>query len=181
VTAPGDRQTAERRFRDVFSNLGRVTAYARRRGSADPDALAAEAMAIAWQRLQDVPRDDPLPWLYGTARNLLKAERRKTAARERADNAGGGPAEVPAPALWELDHRLDRALAALSHNDRELVLLVAWEDLTPAQAAHSLGINPVACRVRLHRARRRLIAALSAPPRQSQSAARPQSETEGTR
>jgi RNA polymerase sigma-70 factor (ECF subfamily) len=111
----------------------------------------------------------------------LKAARRKTAARERADGAGGGHAEAPAPASWELDHQLDRALAGLSHNDRELVLLVAWEDLTPAQAAHSLGINPVACRVRLHRARRRLIAALSAPSRQSQGAARPQSETEGTR
>jgi RNA polymerase sigma-70 factor, ECF subfamily len=39
--------------------------------------------------------------------------------------------------------------------DREALLLVAWEDLTPTQAAHSLGINPTAFRVRLLRARRR--------------------------
>jgi DNA-directed RNA polymerase specialized sigma24 family protein len=56
-----DRKPAEERFRAVFSHLAAVTAYARRRGSADADAIAAEAMAIAWRRLADVPQDDPLP------------------------------------------------------------------------------------------------------------------------
>jgi len=44
----------------------------------------------------------------------------------------------------------------------EALLLVAWEDLTPSQAAKSLGINPTAFRVRLLRARRRLRARLDA-------------------
>ena len=65
--------TPEARFRIVFSHLGAITAYARRRGSVDPDALAAEVMTIAWRRLADVPRDDPRPWLYATARNLVLA------------------------------------------------------------------------------------------------------------
>jgi RNA polymerase sigma factor (sigma-70 family) len=176
-----DKHEDERRFREVFSNLGRVTAYASRRGSRDPDAIAAEAMTIAWRRLPDVPRDDPLPWLYATAQNLLKAERRKTATREQIAAAGDAPTTAASPVVCELDHQLGRALAGLSHSDRELVLLIAWEDLTPAQAARSLGINPVACRVRLHRARRRLMAALSASPLQSPGAPCAQSETEGTR
>ena len=76
MTSDTDRHSAEERFREVFLHLGAVTAYARRRGSRDPDGLAAEAMSIAWRRLCDVPRDAPLPWLYATARNLLLAERR---------------------------------------------------------------------------------------------------------
>jgi RNA polymerase sigma-70 factor (ECF subfamily) len=63
---------------------------------------------------------------------------------------------APAPDLIELDSALGDALRALSPADREALLLVAWEDLTPAQAARSLGINATAFRVRLLRARRRL-------------------------
>jgi RNA polymerase sigma-70 factor (ECF subfamily) len=157
MTSDTDRRPAEERFREVFAHLGAVTAYARRRGSRDADGIAAEAMSIAWRRLADVPRDDPLPWLYATARNLLLAERR-TASR----TAAGGTSEpfVPAPELHELDPQLDRALRSLSPPDREALLLVAWEDLAPTQAAHALRLNPTAFRVRLLRARRRLRAAL---------------------
>src|SRR4029453_11148695 len=80
-----DRQSAEARFREVFSHLGAVTAYARRRGSRDPDGIAAEAMTIAWRRLADVPAEDPLPWLYGTARNLVFAEARRSAPSPSAE------------------------------------------------------------------------------------------------
>jgi RNA polymerase sigma-70 factor (ECF subfamily) len=55
-----------------------------------------------------------------------------------------------------LDPELAQAMRALSRRDCEALLLVAWEDLTPAQAARSLGITQAAFRVRLHRARHRL-------------------------
>src|SRR6188472_3151794 len=139
-----DRQSAEARFREVFVHLGAVTAYARRRGSRDPDGIAAEAMTIAWRRLADVHADDPLPWLYATARNLVLAETRRTAR-----SADAAEAEHVDPAPLELDASLDRALRDLSPADREALLLVAWEDLTPKQAARALGINPAAFRVRL--------------------------------
>jgi RNA polymerase sigma-70 factor (ECF subfamily) len=156
MTSDTDRRPAEERFREVFAHLGAVTAYARRRGSRDADGIAAEAMSIAWRRLADVPQDDPLPWLYATARNLLLAERR---AASRKGTAASEPS-VPALELHELDPQLDRALRSLSPADREALLLVAWEDLAPTQAAHALGLNPTAFRVRLLRARRRLRAAL---------------------
>jgi RNA polymerase sigma factor (sigma-70 family) len=157
MTSDTDPRPAEERFRQVFAHLGAVTAYARRRGSRDADGVAAEAMSIAWRRLADVPRDDPLPWLYATARNLLLAERR--AAGRAAGTAASEPS-VPAHELHELDPQLDRALRLLGSADREALLLVAWEDLTPSQSAHALGLNATAFRVRLLRARRRLRAAL---------------------
>ena len=150
-----DRREAEARFSRVFSQLGAVAAYARRRGSLDADAVAAEVMTIAWRRLADVPVDDPRPWLYATARNLVLADTRRR-LQQAAGDAGDHAAAADGPGLLELDPVLGVALRSLSDLDREALLLVAWEDLTPTQAARSLGISPVAFRVRLLRARRRM-------------------------
>ncbi len=151
------RSAIEARFADVFRHLGLLTAYARRRGAHDPDEIAAEAMAIAWRRLADVPTDDPRPWLIATTRNLMLTEWRRhgVAAQDLDGIEPPGATDLPPPTL-ELDAELEHALATLSPSDREALLLVAWEDLTPAAAAASLGISAGAFRVRLHRARRRL-------------------------
>jgi RNA polymerase sigma-70 factor (ECF subfamily) len=156
-----DRYAAEERFRGVFVHLGAIAAYARRRGSSDADALAAEVMTIAWRRLADVPSDDPRPWLYATARNLVRAEARRGPALAAGDTAPDLRDERVSDVL-ELDPDLGVALRSLSALDREALLLVAWEDLTPTQAARSLGISPVAFRVRLLRARRRIRSKLEA-------------------
>jgi len=149
---------AEARFRAVFARLGEVTDYARRRGSNDPDAIAAETMTIAWRRLADVPRDDPRPWLFTTARNLLLAEWRVRS--QTSVNGDRNEQTAPAHELEELDPELLTALESLPVADREALFLVAWEDLTPSLAAKSFGISQGAFRVRLHRARRRLQRAL---------------------
>jgi RNA polymerase sigma-70 factor (ECF subfamily) len=52
------------------------------------------------------------------------------------------------------------ALASLGQAERELLMLIAWEGLTPAEAAVALGCSANACRIRLHRARRKLEHAL---------------------
>jgi RNA polymerase sigma-70 factor (ECF subfamily) len=62
------------------------------------------------------------------------------------------PAAVPQPIL--------AALASLGSDDREIVLLAAWEELSPAEIGAVLGISQIAARSRLHRARKRLRAAL---------------------
>ena len=108
-----------------------------------------------------MPVDDARPWLFATARNLLLAERRKASA---ADGRGGIPemAGEGEPEVEMLDPELERCLRALSVRDREALLLVAWEDLTPALAARSLGVSQEAFRVRLHRSRARLRRLLAA-------------------
>ena len=158
-----DQTAAENRFAAVFAHLGLIRAYASRRGAQDPEEIAAEVMTIAWRRLADVPEHDPRPWLIVTARNLVLADRRRrrTGFDDLDDVQVAAPEELPAPSL-DLDPVLETALAHLSPRDREALLLVAWEDLTPAAAAASLGISGPAFRVRLHRARRRLRHALAA-------------------
>src|SRR5579875_4075843 len=174
-----DRSAVEARFAQVFAHLGFITSYARHRGARDADGIAGEAMAIAWRRLADIPVDDSRPWLINTTRNLLLAERRReptTGRQSLGDLDLEAPAEPLSPEL-DLDPELAAGVRVLSEEYREALLLIAWDDLTPAQAAASLGISPTAFRVRLHRARRRLTARLADPqPRSRQIACSPQTE-----
>jgi RNA polymerase sigma-70 factor (ECF subfamily) len=117
--------------------------------------------------------------LYATARNLLLAEARLSAEASTSIREPERIAVLPEP--HELDPDLARALRAISRLDREALLLVAWEDLAPSQAAKALGINPAAFRVRLLRARRRLRASLAHPAADgAPPAALTQLDVEGT-
>ena len=158
------RSAAEVRFAGVFAHVRFIAAFARRRGARDPEALAAEVMTIAWRKLADLPDDDPRPWLIATARNLVLAERRRYGPDAVDIDRVELPEREPPPLRLGLDPELEGALLRLSEKDREALLLVAWEDLPPSAAAGSLGISPAAFRVRLHRARRRLIRSLHEPP-----------------
>lgn len=149
-------------FRDVFrSTYSRLHRYARNRGltGADADDLVAATFEIAWRRLEDVPLDDPAPWLFAVARNLWRNKRRSDQrARSLLERLGAGVVHVD-PVESETHPNataLSAALGRLGDDDRELLILIAWDGLTPTQAAAVLGCSPVAVRTRLHRARRRL-------------------------
>lgn len=152
------------RFEELYANhAGAVAGYVRRRCDAGvADDVVADVFLVAWRRLEDVPTDG-LPWLLGTARRVLanhaRSRGRWLALRERAGaEAGAVVASEPRSA----DGTVLRALAALRPIEREALLLVAWEGLTPAQAAEALGIRPGTFSVRLHRARRKFASALAA-------------------
>jgi RNA polymerase sigma-70 factor (ECF subfamily) len=56
------------------------------------------------------------------------------------------------------------AMVSLSPQEREALLLVAWEGLEPARAARVARCSATAFRGRLHRARRHVTAALADTP-----------------
>jgi RNA polymerase sigma-70 factor, ECF subfamily len=165
---PEDARQAQQRLERLYSEHGRaVLAYAIRRAADEQDAadVVAETFLVAWRRLNEVPRgEQALMWLYGVARRVLANQRRGERRRQRlaeqlgrelvpALQAVAPPADVPQPIL--------AALASLGSDDREIVLLAAWEELSPGQIAAVLGISQIAARSRLHRARKRLRAALA--------------------
>jgi RNA polymerase sigma-70 factor (ECF subfamily) len=133
-----------------------VLAYARRRSGPDVAVdVAAATFEVAWRRLEEVP-PDPLPWLYGVARRMLANTRRGDERRQRlTDRVYLLPHPDTADAVAEASIA-GRALARLRPDDREVLMLVAWEGLDAEAAARSLGISQSAFGVRLHRARRRL-------------------------
>ncbi len=148
--------SAERaRFSELYAMFhGRVWAYAARRvGAPAADDVAAETFLIAWRRFSDLPAD-PLPWLYGVARNIVLRQR---ASQTREDGTRAALAlERPLAPPAESDPRLVEAWRRLSDSDRELLALIAWEELKVKEAAGVLGIAPAVFSVRLHRARKRL-------------------------
>jgi RNA polymerase sigma factor (sigma-70 family) len=155
---------ARRTFELLFEQHRRaVLGYALRR--VDEPADAADALAatflVAWRRIDDVPKDEmALPWLLAVARRALANERRGTRRRHAlAERLGSELArQVPVPVMPAPGEVADvwRALATLPEEDREILLLAGWEELTPAQIAVVLDLRPVTARSRLHRARRRL-------------------------
>ena len=146
----------------LYAAHGReVLAYALRRARTPEDGAdaVAETFLVAWRRLRDVPAEpESRLWLYGVARRALANQRRGADRQDRLAERLRAEARVALEATPPQDRNetVLTALAALSPDDRELLLLIGWEELTPVEAARVLGISAVAARVRLHRARRRL-------------------------
>lgn len=161
-------------FTEIYAaHYPQVVNYGRRRlGELDAAAeLAQEVFVVAWRRRGEVP-DRSLPWLYGVARRLLANQRRARRAApqvlpfadfELLDGATPGPADSATPDGTGATADVRAALATLTDGDQEILRLVGWEELTVAEAADVLGCTRGTAAVRLHRARRRLLAAMSAP------------------
>lgn len=155
LRCPRSPVTPEERFRALFESAYRpLLAYARRRTNAsDADDLVAEVLTTAWRRLDDVPADHALPWLYGVARRVLANQRRATDRRRALVTR---LASQPAPVAAESeDPAVLSALERLRPADQEVLRLAAWEHLDTAEIAVALGCSPNAAALRLSRARRR--------------------------
>lgn len=117
-----------REFDDHYRRF--VAAYVARRISADSvDEIVAEVFVTAWRRWGQVPAD-ALPWLYRTAHNVIgtryRSRDRLMALHDKVASVPFESPEDPAEAVVRRDHFL-AGLARLGEDDRELLLLVAWE------------------------------------------------------
>lgn len=160
--------TEEQRFTALYRlHYPDVLAYFLRR--TDPDLArdaAADVFTVAWRRLEVVPTERPLPWLYGVAARVLANQKRGNARRVAlADRVNGTAAPRPADpgatvGQAEQDAELFHALASLSATDREVLLLNAWEGLPASALAERFEISLEAAEKRLTRAKHRLAEAL---------------------
>lgn len=154
-------------FSELFAaHSGALYRYFRRRlpsgqGALGPDAedLAAEVLATAWRRRDDVPDGAELPWLYRTAGFVLANHRRKARAVPVAEVPDAHDAGADVEDVVVRDDEVRRALAALSPRDRRILLLHAWEGLGGEQLAVVLGVSRGGADAALSRARARLRAA----------------------
>ena len=153
------------RFNELFGEYQRpVFAYAMRRTQtlADAEDVTAETFVVVWRKIDAVPTEEPLLWLYAVARRVLANHRRGHGRRERlAALLRVEDVATPLHAGEDRDGPAFVALTTLSPADQELLRLVAWEELGNQQIAAVLGISPNAVAIRLHRARARFADALS--------------------
>jgi RNA polymerase sigma-70 factor (ECF subfamily) len=175
ATAIAASLEAPQAFGAVFDrHHERIHRYLSRRLGTDlADELAAETFAVAFakrRRFDTAAFDDAGPWLFGIATRLAQRHWRREerelrafartgsdpaapsdaeGAAARADSAAAGPA-------------LAAALATLTRDERDVLLLFAWEDLGYPEIAAALSISPGTVKSRLHRARRRVRQSLAA-------------------
>ncbi len=151
--------------RIFVSHFDAVTGYALRRASpADAADVVAETMLIAWRRIDEVPAEPATrPWLLGVARRVLANRRRSDQRQSKLSERLARDLEVlratvaPDPAEGTVEQvRLQAALSRLTADDRELILMSAWEGLSSSELALAFDIAPATARTRLHRARLRL-------------------------
>jgi RNA polymerase sigma factor (sigma-70 family) len=167
--APDGRAGFEQLFRDTRTEL---LAYIMRRSQSAEDAadVLAETYLVAWQKLDTIPTGERARlWLFGVARNrLLKGATRRRSRHALVERLAGELRSAhpsQAPVEDERSAALRAALAALPEREREIVMLTAWEGLTPKQIAAVTRTSVNIVRVRLHRARTRLKRDLTAPLR----------------
>lgn len=147
-------------FREHFDAVLRF-ALARMEPEAAKD-VAAETLLVAWHDLDRLPAA-PRGWLLGVTRHKIADYYRSAehSAKLTAKAAEAMPWAQPDPSdrIVEQDH-LNAALARLRAADREVLQLIAWDELSYREAAAVLGCTTTSFAVRLHRARRKLREAL---------------------
>jgi RNA polymerase sigma factor (sigma-70 family) len=145
-----------------------ITRYAVRRCASPDDVadLVGECFLVALQAAHRyVPETDTaLPWLFGIARRLLAKQRRKYVGNRRLEikvsnsfpvfTAAEDDAVASAIDAAKQAPLLEDALDRLTRSERDVLELVAYDGLSPSEAAHALDITPNAARLRLSRARR---------------------------
>jgi RNA polymerase sigma factor (sigma-70 family) len=168
-------------FGEVFDRHFRAIYWyvARRVGRELAEELAAEVFVVAFeQRAQyDADRPDARPWLFGIAANLLRRHRRRERRRLLVYARAGAPS-VAQDEIEDAENRADAArtgkqvalaLAALRPEEREVLLLFAWAELSYEEIAQALQVPVGTVRSRLSRARTRIRRVLSTEARQSRT------------
>jgi RNA polymerase sigma factor (sigma-70 family) len=152
-------------FNQYYASLVRM--LYRRTGDRDrAEDLAQETFA----RAVSAPPDNPRPWLFAVALNLVREDGRRAATRGRRLELlkNEETPRTPAPdAVFDRNEETGRvraALAMLKERDREALLLKA-EGFNYDEIAESLGLARGAVGTTLARARRRLVDAYRAQDR----------------
>ena len=147
-------------FGDLFDrHFVAVHRYlARRLGRERADDLAAQTFTVAFERRATFRREEreARPWLLGIATHLLLNHRR---AEQRLLETVARLSAQPERVIEErpdVDVELAAALAELKGDQRDVLLLTAWGELSYEEIAAALEIPVGTVRSRLARARTHL-------------------------
>ena len=123
-------------------------------GPDDARDVTQETLVSAWREIRRLKRRDRLEaWLrsilMNRARNLLRTRKRHSAVSFEPASEHGGPFEEPIAGLhgrWAVED----ALAVLRPDERAVIVLHYFADLTLREVAKSLGVREGTVKSRLH-------------------------------
>ncbi len=152
----------------VARKLPRILALARRMltDPAEAEDVAQEVMLRVWR---EAPRWRPGQarfdtWLHRVALNLCydRLRRRREQPTDRPpDRPDPGPGPDRGLIASDTGARVERAMAALPHRQREAIVLCHYQELSNIDAAALMGVSVEALESLLSRGRRALRAALA--------------------
>jgi len=141
----------------LLACLPRLRRYARALlgDRSEADDLVQDTVERGWSRLSSWRRNsDMRPWLFSIMHNL-HVDRLRRSAPEMVELSE--ELHLPAPPSSRLEMRdMESALALLPPEQREVLLLVALEEMSYQEVAATLGIPPGTVMSRLSRGRERL-------------------------
>lgn len=130
------------------------------------DDIVAETFARAWATSSPMRHETIRAYLFTIARNL---QRRMVGRAQHTDLLSDDLVDNAATAEQSTEVRSDlkvvfRAMHQLQPDDRAALLMRAAEQMSYEEIARTLGLTISNTKVRVHRARLRLAAALEAKP-----------------
>lgn len=152
----------ERHYQAVFRFA------AGRAGVDEAGDIASDTFVRAFDRRERfrTDRESALPWLFGIAANVSRERRRKSARRQNMLQravvlVAGEDSRFEADAAQRVDavsrrDGLAAALAVLTEDEYQVLMLLAIADFTYADIAEHLEIPIGTVRSRIHRARRKM-------------------------
>ncbi|WP_432981827.1 RNA polymerase sigma factor [Dactylosporangium sp. CA-233914] len=150
-------------------HVGEVSRFVARR--VDDPYTAADLTADVFLAVIDSAhtyrpeRGSEIAWIFGVAHHVVAAERRRARRESAAGRRIAGRRLLEPADIARIEERIDaesaarrvyQALDGVPEGTRRLIELVAVDGLSTAEAAAALGISPIAARVRLHRARKKV-------------------------
>lgn len=165
VASPMGEDDFAQALREVQGRLAALSLRLAPAGVA-PEDLLQNTLERAWSRRDTFRRESELfTWAYrimvNRSRDLARRSGRTVALSESEGHAVSGPPEE-AVERGEVAAQVRRALSALSETDRSVLSMKDGEEWSTAQVAAMIGSSEATTSRRLHRARRRLAAAVVA-------------------
>lgn len=155
----------------LIACIPRLRRYARAllANRAAADDLVQDTMERGWRKLSSWrPGSDMRAWLFGIMHNLYIDQIRKSAVPTEALDENTPQPAVDAPHMARLQIRdMESALRLLPAEQREILLLVALEEMTYDEIAATLRIPVGTVMSRLSRGRERLRALMDGRPAMS--------------
>lgn len=142
---------------------------ARRVGRTDAADATSDVFAVVWRRIDEVPIETGVAWIFGVARGIVlnrwRSRKRQGRLRERLRGIREPGPQAP-DAVVVQQEETTAVLAALDRlpaRDQDILIMSAWDELTGPEIASILGISVAAVDQRIHRAKKRLARSFKEP------------------
>lgn len=155
----GTRPDLEQLYRTWSGDIRRFAYWLTRDRMAAED-ITSETFVRAWAHVERIRTESVKGYLLAIARNLAHDELRRRRRQEPLHSELRDLEPDPSRRVEERGelHSVLGAVAGLPEGEREALALRVIEELPYEEVARVLGISVVAAKVRVHRARARLIA-----------------------